>query len=99
MAPALALISTNFTSWCYLRIMKRSTITLPDDLAADLHAWTLRQDAEPTLTAVVQAALREYLARRGATRPVKPFHVTPARKGSGRRDVSRRHDEYLADNA
>jgi len=48
------------------------------------------------LTAVVQAALREYLSRRGAHPPKKPLRITPAPKGSGRRDVSRRHDEHLA---
>jgi hypothetical protein len=74
--------------------MKRSTITLPDDLAAGLRAYTERQEVEPTLTAVVQAALREYLGRRGIYNP-KMLRITPARKGSGKRDVSARHDEYM----
>jgi hypothetical protein len=43
----------------------------------------------------VEAALRKYLARRGLTPPAKPFHITPAKKGSGKRDISLRHDEYL----
>jgi len=76
--------------------MKRSTITLPDDLAAGVQAYSESQEVKPTLTALVQAALREYLARRGAHPPTKPPKITPAPKGSGRRDVSRRHDEYLA---
>jgi len=28
--------------------------------------------------------------------PAKPFAITPAKKGSGKRDISLRHDEYLA---
>ncbi|HXA03770.1 MAG TPA: hypothetical protein VNY30_02985 [Bryobacteraceae bacterium] len=47
------------------------------------------------MSSVVQAALREYLARRGVVAPPKPFQITPAKKGSGKRDVSVRHDEYL----
>ena len=76
--------------------MKRSTITLPDDLAEGVQVYSESQDVEPTLTAVVQAALREYLAHRGAYTPQKPLRITPAPKGSGRRDTSRRHDDHLA---
>jgi hypothetical protein len=76
--------------------MKRSTITLPDDLAAGLQAYAERQEVEPTLTAVVQAALREYLDRRGMYSSQKILRITPARKRGAKRDVSVRHDEYLA---
>jgi hypothetical protein len=76
--------------------MKRSTITLSDDLAAGVQAYSESQEVEPTHTTVVQAALREYLSRRGAYPPKKPLRITPAPKRSGRRDVSRRHDEHLA---
>lgn len=76
--------------------MKRATITIPDDVEAALDVFVKRQEVPPLLTAVVQSALREYLARRGFTPPAKPFHITPAKKGSGKRDVSLRHDEYLA---
>ncbi len=75
--------------------MKRATITITDDVEAALDAYVKRQDVTPALTSVVQAALREYLARRGFTPPAKPFHITPAKKGSGKSDVSLRHDEYL----
>jgi hypothetical protein len=77
-------------------MMKRSTITLPDDLAVGIQAYADRQELAPTLTALVQAALREYLARRGAYSPRKTLRITPARKGSGKRDVSQHHDQYLA---
>jgi len=76
--------------------MKRTAITLAGQLEAALEAYRKRLDAPPTLTSVVQTALREYLARRGFAPPSKPFHITPAKKGSGKRDVSLRHDDYLA---
>ena len=76
--------------------MKRATITLDDQLEAALAAYGKRQEVPPLLSSVVQAALREYLARRGVVAPPKPFQITPAKKGSGKRDVSVRHDEYLA---
>jgi hypothetical protein len=48
---------------------------------------------------LVQAALREYLARRGAAAPAHPLRVTPAKKGSGKSNISQRHDEYFAADA
>jgi hypothetical protein len=74
--------------------MKRVTVTIDDELDASLNAYMSRQEVTPALTAVVQAALREYLARRGYTAGGK-FRITPARKGSGLRDTSIRHDYYL----
>lgn len=41
--------------------MRRATITLPDDLEALLERYLDRLDAPPSLTALVQAALRQYL--------------------------------------
>jgi hypothetical protein len=76
--------------------MKRATITLADDLEGALDAYAKGQETPPVLTSVVQAALREYLARRGFSAPTKPLRITPARKGSGKRDVSVRHDDYFA---
>jgi hypothetical protein len=38
-----------------------------------------------------QLEVRQYQAPRG------PFRVTPAPKGSGKRDVSAEHDRYLAE--
>ena len=75
--------------------MRRATVTISDDLEANLNAYISRQDASPALTAVVQAALREYLGRRGYGAEKRQLRITPARKGSGKRDVSLRHDRYL----
>jgi Arc/MetJ-type ribon-helix-helix transcriptional regulator len=77
--------------------MKRATVTLPDDLEKAVDSYVRCQEAPPPLTAVVQAALREYLAERGYMQAAaRPLRITPARKGSGRRDVSRAHDRYLS---
>jgi len=76
--------------------MKRATITIDDNLESALESFVDRQEVPPTFTAVVQAALTEYLSRRGAAPPAHRLQITPARKGSGKSDVSRRHDRYFA---
>ena len=76
--------------------MKRATVTISDDLESSLDAYVDRQEVAPALTAVVQAAMREYLARRGFGGAPRKLRITPARKGSGVRDTSAHHDRYLA---
>jgi len=76
--------------------VKRASITIDDDLESAIDAYVKRQDVPPALTSVVQAALWEFLARRGLAPPRQPFDIAPARKGSGRRDISLHHDEYFA---
>lgn len=76
--------------------MRRATVTISDDLEASLEAYTRHQDAAPALAAVVQAALREYLARRGFGEGPRTLRITPAKKGSRARDTSQQHDRYLA---
>ena len=102
--PAFSLngLSTNFTSftkWCYDGNMKRATMTLPDDLAEAMETYQNAQEAPPSLTTVVQAALRQYLGERGFLRTRRPLQITPALKGSGRSDVSQQHDRYFAEAA
>ena len=80
---------------CYTAFMKRATITLPDDLAKAVDEYLQAQDAPPALTKIVQASLREYLRGRGFPREYRPLKITPAKKGSGRSDVSQNHDLYL----
>jgi metal-responsive CopG/Arc/MetJ family transcriptional regulator len=75
--------------------MKRATITLPDDIAKAVDEYVQAQEAPPALTAVLQAALREYLRERGYLREYRSMKITPAKKGSGRSDVSINHDLYL----
>ena len=76
--------------------MRRATITIGDELAAQLDSWMHQQDAAPSLTAVVQSALKEFLTHRGFATPPRKLHITPSRKGSGSHDVSFAHDHYLA---
>ena len=44
--------------------MRRATITLPDDLEAEVEAYLAEQEAPPSFTALVQAALRRFLGER-----------------------------------
>jgi hypothetical protein len=76
--------------------MKRATMTLPDDLAEAVDSYRQAQEAPPALTTVVQMALREYLRERGFLRPYRPLKITPAPRGSGRKDISENHDLYFA---
>jgi hypothetical protein len=45
--------------------MRRASVTLTDDLEKALEAYRRDQEIPPGLTAVMQAALREYLVGRG----------------------------------
>jgi Arc/MetJ-type ribon-helix-helix transcriptional regulator len=77
--------------------MRRATITIPDDLTRAVESYIDAQDAPPSLTAVVQAALRRYLTEQGYLRTRKTLRIDPAERGSGRSDISKSHDAYLAD--
>lgn len=44
--------------------MRRATITLPDDLEAEVESYLAEHEAPPSLTALVQAALRRFLGER-----------------------------------
>jgi hypothetical protein len=76
--------------------MRRATITISDEIDADLVAYIRQQEVSPALTAIMQAALQEFLARRGFTPGARKLRITPAKKGSGVKDVSVDHDRYLA---
>lgn len=53
--------------------MRRATITLPDDLEAEVEEYLAKQEAPPSLTSLIQAALRRFLREsrrhRGEDRP------------------------------
>jgi pantothenate kinase-related protein Tda10 len=76
--------------------MKRAAVSIADDLAKAVESYVRAQDAPPQLAAVVQAALRQYVAERGYLPARKPLCINPAPQGSGRSDVSQAHDRYLA---
>ena len=85
--------------------MKRVTITLPDDLNERLEAYLTAQPVPPSLTKVVQTALKQFLdeqmqaelAKRGY-KPTKNFPDFPIfEKGSGESDLSIHHDKYFVE--
>ena len=81
--------------------MKRATITIPDELEAELDAFLAEQEPRPSLTGVIQSALRAYLderkwKERGYRAPLKPLQIPVADKGSGRKDISENHDKYFS---
>lgn len=45
--------------------MRRATVTIPDGLEKALESYTRDLEFPPSLAAVMQAALQEYLSRRG----------------------------------
>lgn len=45
--------------------MKRTSVTIPDDLEQALEEYQADLEVSPALSAVVQSALREYLEGRG----------------------------------
>ena len=45
--------------------MKRATVTIPNDLADAVESYVRDQEARPSLTVVVQLALRQFLTQRG----------------------------------
>lgn len=49
--------------------MKRTSVTITDDLERALEAYNRDQDIPPRLVDIVQVALREYLAGRGYLEP------------------------------
>ena len=80
--------------------MRRATITLPDDLEAELDSFLSTQDLKPSLTGIMETALRRFLqekslAIRQYRPPSGPLEITPAEEGSGLTDVSEQHDRYL----
>ena len=68
--------------------MKRATITIPDDLEQELDAYLAEHDAPPSITSVVQAALRVYLEERkwkarGYHPAAKKLNIPVVETGSG----------------
>lgn len=83
--------------------MRRATITIPDDLERELDAYLEEREAPPSLTTLVQTALRRFLNEaklesREYSPPAGPFRITPSETGSGRDDVSAEHDRHLSEN-
>lgn len=84
--------------------MKRATFTIPDDLEARLNRYFEDQNPAPSLTSLMQTALRRFLdeqqlaTREYRTAKGKP-RITPISDENGPRDVGVHHDRYLAEAA
>jgi Arc/MetJ-type ribon-helix-helix transcriptional regulator len=76
--------------------MRRTTVTIPDELEAALDQYLQDQGVALQQTAVIQAAIRAYLQERGYLAPASPLRIRPAERGSGKPDTSTDHDRYLA---
>jgi predicted transcriptional regulator len=79
--------------------MKRTTITLTDEIEEALENYQKAQDVNLSTTAITQAALREFLAQRGFLRTRRAFWLTPAEHGSGDPHASRDHNRSVAEAA
>ena len=77
--------------------MKRLTVSVSGELEESLEHYLQDQEVAPSLTAVLRAALKDYLAERGYARRASAFKITPASEGSGLTDISQRHDEYFSE--
>ena len=60
--------------------MKRMSITLDDDLELALENYIGSQEVKPSLTAVVQAALGQFLHRKGFIAPISKGRHQDERK-------------------
>ena len=86
-------------------MVKRATITFPDELEAKLERYLSRQAAPPSLSKLVQVALDEYfISQEWVERQVRPpkreldLSALPvAREGSGETDVSINHDAHFVE--
>jgi metal-responsive CopG/Arc/MetJ family transcriptional regulator len=76
--------------------MKRASITFPDDLESQIAAYLRAQATPPSLSKLVQVALREYLERQAwlerEVRPAKGPLNLPVSDAEVEPDVSVRHD-------
>lgn len=84
--------------------MKRRTVTITDELEQEFEAYKKMQDAVPSFTAVVQAALSDYFNARklyvqGFKPATKPFNPKPLQEKDdlGEPDVSINHDQYFGE--
>jgi Arc/MetJ-type ribon-helix-helix transcriptional regulator len=84
--------------------MRRVTVTVPDELEHELERYIERQATAPSVTTIVQVALREFLAaqalrERHYERATRPFELEPLpeRDEAGEADVSRNHDRYFGE--
>jgi predicted nucleotidyltransferase len=71
--------------------MRRATVTIPDDLAEKVDAYSERQPAGPSLTALVQAALRRFLAEPEGSSHQRPVILRVLSNRAAIKDAAARH--------
>ena len=71
-------------------------MTLPDDLAEAVDNCLRAEEIPPTLAAIVQTVLRKYLRGRGFLAVRRLLKIRPAKRASGRSDVTENQDLSLA---
>jgi predicted nucleotidyltransferase len=71
--------------------MRRATVTLPDDLARQVDAFASKQPAPPSLTTLVQAALRRFLAEPDMSSNENPMIIRVLSRRAAIRDAAARH--------
>lgn len=79
--------------------MMNATITLPDELVDALETYRQERCLPDALGSVMEAIVREYLTSHGYLMPKTPRRgrISVIEHGSGPRDVSVKHDHYLAE--
>jgi hypothetical protein len=77
--------------------MRRVTVTIPDDLERALVEFQESQPVPPTITAIAQAALRQFLAQRTIQPARRPLHFTAIDSDEGPQDLSVNHDEIVVE--
>lgn len=70
---------------------------MSDEVEGALEAYLRDQEAPPSLTAVTEAALREFFAARGYLKSGRHLRIQPGRGGSGKTDISAEHDRYFGE--
>jgi predicted nucleotidyltransferase len=71
--------------------MRRATVTIPDDLARQVDAFSSRQPASPSLTTLVQAALRRFLAEPDGSSSETPVIIRVLSRRAAIKDAAARH--------
>ncbi len=81
--------------------MKRATITIPDDLESRIKEYARSQEDNTSLSAVVRAALEEYLDNheRSSASWLLSFTPIEEKDDAGEPDVGVNHDTYRGDDA
>lgn len=70
---------------------------MSDEVEEALEAYRRDQDVRAPLTAIAQAAFREFLTGRGYLISRRALQFTPAERESGKHDISEKHGRYLTE--